>query len=130
VALGLRATRLIARDAGAESFEPFFEPRFLVALEHAFGPLGPPSRTAAMRELFADLLPDAVLARRSKGHFLAAYVTNTVREFVGNFDGTGLDRTLVDPAALRRAWSHDRGILASASLVQSLWLASDAASRR
>jgi asparagine synthetase B (glutamine-hydrolysing) len=130
IALGRRGTQLIARDAGAHAVEPFFDPRFMAALAQAYGPLGPKSRAAAMRSLFADLLPEAVLARRSKGEYIGAYVTDTVRRFVGDFDGTGLDRSLVDPEALRRAWSHDRGILASAGLVQSLWLASDAASGR
>jgi asparagine synthetase B (glutamine-hydrolysing) len=129
VALGLRGTQLIARDAGAESFEPFFDPRFMVALAHAFGRLGPRSRTAAMRALFSDLLPEPVLRRRSKGVYLEAFVTDTARAFVRVFDDAGLDGSLVDPATLRRAWSHDRGILASASLVQSLWLASDASAR-
>jgi asparagine synthase (glutamine-hydrolysing) len=77
-----------------------------------------------MRALFGDLLPDRVLARRSKAGFGSAFVTDAARAFVRGFDGTGLDRSLVDEDALRRAWSDDDGILASATLIQSLWLAS------
>ena len=125
--LGLEATRLIGADRDVAVHEPFLDDRFIAALASAYGPFGPPSRRAAMRDLFGDVLPPSLLERRDKTYLREAFATATVREFAAGFDGMGLDRSLVDEAALRAAWREDSGLLASASLVQSLWLAAQLA---
>ena len=61
-------------------------------------------RTAVLRRLVPDLLPDAVLSRTSKAAFNDAYLAGHTREFARTWDGTGVDESLVDAEALRRAW--------------------------
>ena len=124
LALGRLSLDLVAADTGAAISHPLWDPGFLAAAARRWGPLGPASRTEVMRDLAADLLPDEVLGRRSKARYGDTFIGPATREFARTYDGSGLDRSLVDPDALRRAWGSDAGLLASGSLVQALWLAS------
>jgi asparagine synthase (glutamine-hydrolysing) len=124
ITLGRLSMGGLAADAGAAIEHPLFDPGFLAAVARAYGPLGPRSRAAAVRDLAGDLLPPEIIGRTTKGWFGDTVVTDAARAFTREYDGSGLDRSLVDPEALTRTWQDDAGILASGSLVQSLWLAS------
>lgn len=114
----------LARDTGTLLLNPLLDPRFVSALATAGGRFGIGDRTAAMRMLFGDLLPPDVLARTTKALGNRMYWSDHSREFVAQWDGAGADPALVDENALRREWAKRSPHAATASLLQSAWLAS------
>jgi hypothetical protein len=116
--------RQLAKEHGITLLEPLLQPRFLGALGRAGAALGFPGRTAAMRELFSDVLPPAVIERSTKAMFNRAFLGESTREFARSWDGTGVDRDVVDAGRLRAEWLSERPSALSSSLLQSAWLAS------
>ena len=86
--------------------------------------VGYPSRTEAMRELFGDLLPDAILARRTKAYFNRAFMGAETRAFAETWDGSGLDPDVVDLEVLRGEWLSEFPSAISTPLLHAAWLAS------
>ena len=132
--VGLRSLRMVVRtfsllaaDADVAAVHPLADPGFLAALARAGGWWGLGNRTAIMRSLFAGVLLDEVLARPTKARLDGPTWNRHSRAFVAAWDGEGLDETLVDPAALRRAWSNGTPHAAGSTLLQALWLRADAA---
>jgi asparagine synthase (glutamine-hydrolysing) len=122
----MRSLATLASDAGATVSSPFLEPPFLEALAGAGGRWGWGSRTATMRGLFGDLLPDAVISRRSKAEFSAAQFTVHTKRFADEWSGeAGAAGELVDPDALRSAWRSEQPHFRSAMALQACWLAAD-----
>ncbi|WP_380165880.1 asparagine synthase-related protein [Jannaschia sp. R86511] len=119
---GHRTLRAVARAVGAERHDPFADPAFLRAWAVAGGATGPRSRTVAMRLLVGDLLPEAVLSRRSKAGFNAVHFGPSAREVADAWDGGGVDPDLVDTDALRAQWRSPRPHAASLALLQHAWL--------
>jgi asparagine synthetase B (glutamine-hydrolysing) len=113
----------IGRSLGVRYVHPFFDPSFVESLARFGGRLGFTSRTATMRALFHDLLPDQVNARESKAYFNNAFIHGHSREFIRNWDGSGLDDQLVDPDELRRVWEEDWVHSGTFQLLQAAWLA-------
>jgi hypothetical protein len=113
----------IGRSLGVRYVHPFFDPTFIEALARFGGRLGFTSRTETMRALFHDLLPDEVNARESKAYFNNAFIHGYSREFIGNWDGSGLDEHLVDADELRRLWDQDWVHSGTFQLLQAAWLA-------
>jgi asparagine synthase (glutamine-hydrolysing) len=113
---------LLAQDAGTRLLHPFVEPRFLAALARDGGRHGMETRSGWMRSLFEGLLPEEILDRSSKADHAAAHWGETVSRFVEDWDGSGVDESLVDVAALREAWRSEEWL--SATLLQAAWLAS------
>lgn len=102
-ALSSNATT-IAADHDVLHLDPLLEERFVASFARAGSHLGFRNRTEAMRYIAEDLLPPAILERRTKSRFNAAYFTEAAREFVEHWDGTGVDDDLVDAERLREAW--------------------------
>jgi asparagine synthase (glutamine-hydrolysing) len=102
---------------------PFMDRDFLSATAGAVWRVGFPTRAAAMDLLFGDALPVAVRHRSDKAAFFAPFVNRHSRGFIASWDGTGVDETLVDVAALRSCWSADHVDARSYALLQSAWLA-------
>jgi asparagine synthetase B (glutamine-hydrolysing) len=123
-AISLSNYKLLAAESGARLSMPLLEPRFLAAVASARGPLGYQSRTAAMRDLFGDVLPSRVIERSSKAYFNRAYVGVESREFAKGWDGSGVDATLVDAERLREEWLSAMPSAISTLLLQSAWLKS------
>lgn len=121
--LGKATTAALAAEAGAGFCAPFLDPRFLGSLPGAFGPLGPPGRTAAMQALFGSLLPPEVISRTTKAVFTVPAWGPRARDFVSAWDGKGLDATLVDADALRRHWARPRPSAMTFCLLHAAWLA-------
>lgn len=119
----------VAADHGVRAVDPFLDTRFLASLAHFGGRLGPVGRTATMRALFAELLPPEVLARRTKALFDEAYMGASTSAFAREWDGTGVDRELVDVDVLCREWLSDQPSPTSALLLQSAWLGSEGSGR-
>lgn len=114
--------RQLATGAGAYVAHPFLDAAAVGAIASRFGARGPASRSAAMRELFSDVLPDAVLSRRSKADFSEAFAAAHTRELAAAWDGRGIDRTLVNAEALASTWRAQLPDPRSLQLLQSVWL--------
>ena len=116
--------RELGRREGVNVLHPFLEPAFLAALAHDGACWGYAGRTDLMRMLFADLLPDAVLARSTKASFNKARFGATERAFASAWDGSGFNDDLVDVEGLRRHWLSVEPSSTSGLLMQAAWLAS------
>lgn len=101
---------------------PFTQPRFVAALAREGRVKGLGDRTAVMRLLFADLLPDAVLSRQTKALFNTTRWGERESTFVRGWDGTGVDTRFVDPEELQRAWLEGR-TAGTSIFLHSAWLA-------
>jgi asparagine synthase (glutamine-hydrolysing) len=115
-------------DVGVSS--PLVHADVVAALAARGGFLGPGDRTASLRALVPDLLPDEVLSRTSKAVFTNCYMTSYTQEFAAEWDGTGVDSDLVDAEALRRHWLGGHRHVLTAALLQQAWLASVAKRRQ
>ena len=105
--------------------QPFLEPAVLRAVASQFGARGPADRTAAMRAVFGDLLPEPLLARDSKATFDHAFFAGHSRAFAAAWTGGGVDTALVDVDRVATVWNADQPDARSFSLMQAAWLAHD-----
>jgi hypothetical protein len=84
--------------------------------------LGFGDRTASMRAIFSEALPDALLSRMTKARYGEAFWGRRTREFAARWGGGGVDDELVDSAALRREWLKPNPHEDSAMLLHAAWL--------
>lgn len=125
-ALARHGVELLARDEGAHAVTPFLDPGFLAALARFLGPRGIGGRTALVRALAGDLLPERLVTRTTKAVFPEAYCNRHTRDFVRSWRGEGLDDALVDAERLRSLLGDGTGhrwLGRSAVLLQTAWLA-------
>ena len=106
---------------------PLLDPRFVAALARAGGLAGWGSRTAAMRAIAGDALPDELLARPGKAIFNRGFFGRESRAFAESWSGEGVDTRLVDVDRLRAAWLEPDPDFRSAMLLQAAWAAMVAA---
>lgn len=121
--LAFRNLDHVAAAEDVQCVHPLLDTAFVEAVGSAFGPLGITSRTAAMRTLFGELLPDSVLARGDKAHFNRAHFGVHARAFAKQWDGSGVDARLVDPLALAEDWRGPEPHGGTYQLLQAAWLA-------
>jgi hypothetical protein len=117
---------LLAADEGMRIVSPLLDLGFLAALGRFLGRRGVGGRTAVMRALFSEVLPEKVLTRDTKATFGDAFCGPFTRALTAGWDGAGLDPELVDPDALRDFWgdcSELRPLGLTALLSQAIWLA-------
>jgi asparagine synthase (glutamine-hydrolysing) len=112
----------LAAAEGTTHVQPLGDRTFLASVAKAGGARGIGDRTAIMRALFADVLPDPVLARSDKAVFGAAFVGEHTREFAWSWRGQGIDPEIVDPDVLRAAWVGERFNPRASLLLQAAWL--------
>ncbi len=115
--------RALGAEIDVDYVQTFAAPDFVAAVAHAAGFWGWTGRTATMRQLFGDLLPRAVLERRTKATFTNAVFTDHTREFARQWNGEGVDSALVDPEALRDNWLSESPHAPTMTLLQQAWLA-------
>jgi asparagine synthetase B (glutamine-hydrolysing) len=113
---------LVAREHDAVYVHPFSDPRVIRALAAEGGAWGYAGRTDIFRRLFGDLLPDEVLARRTKARFNRTRWGEREREFARAWDGSGVDHELVDVEVLREAWLSPVPPVQAEVLLQAAWL--------
>ena len=120
--LALDAIATVAADDDVELAHPLFDAGLwsAVAARGGFA-----DRTTGMRALFGDLLPDDVLARRSKASFDPVFFNRHSQAFARNWDGTGAPTGLVDGEALGAHWRGGTPAAQTFTLLQALWLARD-----
>jgi asparagine synthase (glutamine-hydrolysing) len=121
-AMHLRNRRILALHRGVVFDSPLLHPDFVHALAREGGRLGVGDRTAVLRTLVSDLLPAAVIERRTKAEFGGTFMSSHSREFAEGWTGGGVDAELVDPDELRRMWSTGERSALTAALLQQAWL--------
>ncbi|MGI8800555.1 MAG: asparagine synthase-related protein [Solirubrobacteraceae bacterium] len=124
--LAVHSLGLLGATRHVELVHPFLDPAFLGALARDGRGAGYGGRTEAMRVLFADVLPEAMVSRREKAEFGPAIWRTEARSFAAHWDGSGLDLELIDPAPLREAWRATSPLFGSSTLIQAAWLAAQA----
>lgn len=127
-ALSRENEAMLASDADVEMVHPFQDQGVIASLAQTGGRLGFGDRTATMRALFGELLPDRALARPTKAYFDEVFWGPQSREFVRTWDGEigdpEIDR-LIDHDAVRGNWSQERPDFRSSLLLQAARLARD-----
>jgi hypothetical protein len=118
-----RNRQILARPYQTALSSPLIHPAFVRAIARDGGRFGRGDRTATLRALVADLLPDEVLSRPSKATFNTCYMAQHTREFATQWGGDGVDHDLVDPEQLQRAWLAERPTPMTAALLQQAWRA-------
>jgi asparagine synthetase B (glutamine-hydrolysing) len=113
---------LLASDVGTLLLHPLLDHAFVEAVAKAGRRLGFGDRTAAMRAIFADALPDALLSRRTKARYSEALWGRRAREFAEGWGGGGIDYELVNPELLRNEWLKPLPHDDSAMLMHAAWL--------
>jgi asparagine synthetase B (glutamine-hydrolysing) len=129
LALEVSTLDILGRDCRATVANPLLDHRFLAALARMGGRAGCGDRTAVMRRLFADVLPDEILSRPTKAAFGPCLWRGASRGFAAAWDGSGIDPALVDVPRLRAEWAKPFPAPASMPLLQQAWLASQSAVR-
>lgn len=123
IVLTLHGLDLLAADEGTRIVSPLLDLGFLASLGGFLGKRGVGGRTALMRALFGELLPEAVLTRATKATFGEAFCGPLTRALAKGWDGSGLDPELVNPDALRSYWgdgSDMRALGLTAILLQAV----------
>ena len=120
--LGARNRRHFARLRGVDVSSPLLHADVVDALARRGGIIGPGDRSAVLRSLFPDLLPDSVLGRTSKATFNAAFWGRHTRHFAEVWSGGGVDAELVDSEVLRSIWVSEKRQPITAALLQQAWL--------
>lgn len=81
------------------------------------------SRTAIMEAVFGDVLPERTVRRSTKAQTFAKIAWSVhSKRFLADWDGSGLDDRVVDPAVLREEWAKPAPDGRSAMLLLALWL--------
>jgi asparagine synthetase B (glutamine-hydrolysing) len=106
---------------GVRLMEPFYDRRVVMSVVNHGSAEGFRSRGKALEELFSDLLPRDVLYRGTKAVFNDVVFGPSARAFASEWDGTGLDDTLVDPELLQAEWSKPRPNVRSISCLHQAW---------
>lgn len=119
---------LMCKDYDVTLYEPLLDPTFVYAFAGEAGRWGFSSRTDAMRHLFSDVLPEPVIARRSKAYFNRAFIGPHSRDFALSWNGGGVDQAMVDVEMLRSEWLAPFPSAISTSLIHTAWLGSRASS--
>lgn len=129
VEIGDRTRAMIAGDHGCRLIDPLGAPGFVASFAKFGGRWGRLTRTAATRLLAAGLLPDAIIERRDKASFNTSRFGPPSQQFAREWDGRGLDESMVDPEALRAIWLADAPHAATAMLLQQAWSATRTAAQ-
>lgn len=121
--IGAQTRAAVAARHGCRLVEPLSAPAFVASYAAFGGRWGGLTRDAGTRLLGGGLLPDALVRRTSKAYFNGSRFGPASRAFARDWDGSGVDDSLVDPEALRDAWLSAVPPAATAMLLQQAWLA-------
>jgi asparagine synthetase B (glutamine-hydrolysing) len=125
VRVSLESLALLAADEDVQVVHPLADARFSTALGRLPRADRFSDRTDGMRLLFSGVLPEALLARRTKASFDQPFWSTHSRELVGRWNGEAVEASLVDLDALRDMWHSDSPDGRSFQLLQAVRLALD-----
>ena len=120
--LGLDNAVVSAAEYGLTMRHPIAEAPVVAALATEGATWGFRGRTNLFRRLGADLLPDVVLARRSKAAFNASRWGQREQDFATSYSGGAFNPELIDEERLREVWLSPRPHPVSYFLAQIAWL--------
>lgn len=123
LAVAVHSLGLLAGARDVAIRHPLLGASFLAGLASEGGAGGLGDRSALMRVLVGDLLPEAVLTRATKAEFGRAIWRDRARAFAETWSGAGIDPALVDHDLLRSQWRTENPCSGSATLLQAAWLA-------
>jgi asparagine synthase (glutamine-hydrolysing) len=112
-----------ARSAGVTLVEPLRHPAFVRAVARSAPRAGFGSRSEALAHLFGDLIPEQTVTRTTKAAFTNVPWGSEARRFAMEWDGAGVDPSLVDGDALRAQWLSDRPDFRTLTPLQTAWAA-------
>ncbi len=121
--LGLGGLRRLGDDGDVTVLAPLVDPGFVASLARFGGPRDAPRRSQLVAAIVGDAIPAVAYQPRPKARFLEVFFRGPTRELVRSWDGSGVDPSLVDLAALRRRWSQWPVPPGTAGLVQQVLLA-------
>ncbi len=116
------ALRHLARRSGVELGLPLVDPAFVDSLARFGGGRPAPSRPELIAAFAGAAIPAVVGGARPKARFGDVFFRGPTRDFVSQWDGTGVDPTLVDVDRLRALWSTWPIPPLTAGLVQQAFL--------
>lgn len=116
--------RRMAAEFSVTVNEPMLSRGFIGAVARSGGRWGYSTRTEAMWAMFGDCLPRPVIERRKKSSFNRAFIGSQSRQFVKEWDGSGVDHGVVDADRLRQEWLSEMPSAMSMTLLHQAWLAS------
>jgi asparagine synthetase B (glutamine-hydrolysing) len=128
--VGTESLAVLARHSDTELSHPLLDPAFVAALARQPRSARFSNRQQAMADLFRDVLPADVIARRSKAQFDGAFWHEPSRELAARWNGEGVDANLVDVERLHTEWRSDAPDPRTFTLLQSVKLALDLAPGR
>lgn len=104
IGLAERSIEMLTAGRGVRFVAPLGDAEFLAAVAAHRGPGGYRTRTDAMEQIFAGVLPEAVIGRRSKARFRWSYWGPATAAFAESWDGSGLP-SFVDADIVRKVWT-------------------------
>lgn len=118
-----RSMAAVASVHGVLVDHPFVRAEVRGALARHGGRRGWPDRSHALDELVADVVPEVIRHRTSKAVFSRSFFGPDARTFAAEWDGAGLDESLVVPERLRSQWQSPMPQMPSSVALQAAWLA-------
>jgi asparagine synthetase B (glutamine-hydrolysing) len=118
----IRSVSALAEGAGARAIMPVLHLPLLAVWARDGGWKGWGDRTATLRRLAGDYLPDHVLARRDKTRMNRVFFGPHTHAFAERWSGGGVDPSLVDVEVLREMWLGDEHDWRTSLLMQAAWL--------
>jgi hypothetical protein len=123
LAVQISGLQELAADAGTRALLPLVDPGFIAAVARAGGRRGFTTRLAAVAALLGEIVPNAILERRTKAVFGEGFWRSPARTLAREWDGDGVDPSLVDIPALRSIWrARELPPFRTALLIQQVWL--------
>jgi asparagine synthase (glutamine-hydrolysing) len=124
VTIGHRSLRAFKARLGLQWEAPLVDREFLGSLRGSLCWHDYRGRSHLLRTLFADLLPDAIIERRTKASFNTALFGPFTRAFAARWDGTGAPPG-VDAEWLQQHWLSPSPSAGTATLLHHVWLAAE-----
>jgi hypothetical protein len=121
--VGLHNFALLAAEYGILLVHPLLNSAFVLGYAREAGRFGFAGRTAGMRALFGDVLPDEIVSRPDKIYMNQVMLSSSTRAFADSWSGRGVDKDLADLDILRACWRSDNIPVASTLALQAAWFA-------
>jgi asparagine synthase (glutamine-hydrolysing) len=121
-----RTLDIVGEGSQCSVVHPLAEPALLTSLASTWSWRGPADRTDVMRAVVGDLLPPEIVERDDKAVLASVFIGARSKEFIEQWDGSGVDPEWVDRQKLREVWSRRYPYAGSFNLLHQAWLAAQA----